>query len=202
MSGNTKTLLFVFVADPKPSSKADICCKIQSTVTVGIHVFRAPMSQDDRKKEVLANYPHRVAVQRLPIRESGTVLFSVSVALRRHFEPTFSWAWNKGGEQDGTKGGAAYTALKQNKNSQCSRCPAPLGSAVCRLHVWLPGRRESRTFWRVAETADSVFGSAAPGQTRVCAVSHIPPLNPETEDRRVSKLHTWEVELHEEALQM
>lgn len=176
---------------------------VKCKVIVGMHVFRAPLSQDDKKKEVLANYPRRATVQRLPIRESGTVLFSVSVTLQWLLEPTFSPARNKREEQDGTKGGATYTSLKRNKNSQCSWCTAPqLGSAVCSLRVLLPGRRESRTFWRVAETADLVYGSAAPGQTRACAVSHIPLSNPGKEDRQVSNLDTREVEMHEDAVQM
>lgn len=48
------------------------------------------MSEDYKKTEVLANYPRRTPVQRFPIRESGTVLFSVSVTLQRLLEPTFS----------------------------------------------------------------------------------------------------------------
>lgn len=50
-------------------------------VIVGKHVFRAPVSQDYKKKVVLANYPRRAAGQRFPIRESGTALLSVSVTL-------------------------------------------------------------------------------------------------------------------------
>lgn len=41
---------------------------VKYEVIVGKHVFRAPVSQDYKKKEVSANYPRRAAVQRLPIR--------------------------------------------------------------------------------------------------------------------------------------
>lgn len=57
-------------------------------VIVGKHVFRAPVSQDYKKKVVLANYPRQAAGQRFPIRESGTALFSGSVTLQQHLKPT------------------------------------------------------------------------------------------------------------------